>query len=44
MMAEDIVRRKAANIVYDNAVKTEPEPEEEASDVEAPAGETADAE
>ena len=29
LMVQDIVRRKAADILYDSAVKTEPKPEEE---------------
>ena len=43
LMVQDIVRRKAADILYDSAVKTEPKPEEEKpaeeTSEEAPAGE-----
>ena len=43
LMVRDIVRRKAADILYDSAVKTEPKPEEEKpaeeTSEEAPAGE-----
>ena len=43
LMVQDIVHRKAADIMYDSAVKTEPKPDEEtpAAD-EAPAEETGD--
>ena len=43
LMVRDIVRRKAADILYDSAVKTEPKPEEEKpaeeTSEEAPSGE-----
>ena len=43
LMVQDIVHRKAADVMYDSAVKTEPKPDEEtpAAD-EAPAEETGD--
>ena len=43
LMVQDIVHRKAADVMYDSAVKTEPKPDEEtpAAD-EAPAEQTAD--
>ena len=39
LMAKDIIHRKAAEIIYSNAIKTEPEPEEDKSADEAPAAE-----
>ena len=43
LMTRDIVRRKAADIMYSSAVKTEPKPEEETPAEEAaPAEETGD--
>ena len=43
LMVQDIVHRKAADVMYDSAVKTEPKPDEEAPAAdEAPAEETGD--
>ena len=44
LMARDITRRKAADVIYNSAVKTEPKPEEETPAEETPAEETAPAE
>lgn len=43
LMVQDIVHRKAADVMYDSAVKTEPKPDEETPAAnEAPAEETGD--
>ena len=44
LMTRDIVRRKAADIMYSSAVKTEPKPEEETPAEETSAEEAAPAE
>ena len=42
LMVKDIVRRKAAELLYTSAVKTEPKPEEETPAEEAPEEESKD--
>ncbi len=44
LMTQDIVRRKAADVMYSSAVKTEPKPAEEAAAEETSAEESAPAE
>ena len=35
LMVQDIVRRKAAEVMYESAVKTEPKPAEESEEAQA---------
>ena len=41
LMTQDIIRRKAAEVIYESAVKTEPKPAEEEGEEAAPAEEEA---